>query len=293
MNFVGIDQFYLDITAWERLLPQFDAVCGVPRSGLIPAAYIALRRNIRLVELTDLLRQPEGAIERAPIRETNPIIKFNRRCGNRLLIVDDSSSEQSVTFTGLREKLANQTTLDISYGSVYRAAPNSKVDYYFREVPLPRMFGWNWYRHWWLSFTILDIDGVLCEDWQGPPEKDHDDLFRDHLKNVRPLYLPHVPVKAIVTSRLERYRNETEEWLRRHGVHYQQLVMHPAKTPEERRSMNDHASRKAAVYAQNKDAVLFVESDIRQARKIHQLTSRPVLCIDTMEMLSQKCEDLT
>jgi uncharacterized HAD superfamily protein len=253
---------------------------------MIPAAYISLRRNIRLVELTDLLREPKGAIERAPLRETNPIVKYNSRVGNRLLIVDDSSSENSVTFTGLREQLAEQTALDVSFGAVYRAAPASKVDFYHREITLPRMFGWNWYRHWWLQHALLDMDGVLCEDWKHRPEKNHDAEFVQHLKEVKPLYIPDVPIRAIVTSRLERYRKETQDWLRRHGVTYQRLIMHPARTPEERRQLNDHAERKAAAYAAQKDAVLFVESDIRQATKINQITKRPVLCIDTMEMLN-------
>jgi uncharacterized HAD superfamily protein len=286
MNFVSVQQLYDDMAAWERTLPHFDAVCGVPRSGMIPAAYISLRRNIRLVELTDLLREPKGAIERAPLRETNPIVKYNSRVGNRLLIVDDSSSENSVTFTGLREQLAEQTALDVSFGAVYRAAPASKVDFYHREITLPRMFGWNWYRHWWLQHALLDMDGVLCEDWKHRPEKNHDAEFVQHLKEVKPLYIPDVPIRAIVTSRLERYRKETQDWLWRHGVTYQRLIMHPARTPEERRQLNDHAERKAAAYAAQKDAVLFVESDIRQATKINQITKRPVLCIDTMEMLN-------
>jgi len=131
VNFVSFRQFYADIAVWERELPYFDAVCGIPRSGMIPAAYIALRRNIRLVELTDLLRKPEGAISQAPIRQTNPIIRYRQKPGNRLLIVDDTSSDQSVTITGLREQLAGQTTLDISYAAVYRASANSKVDLFF------------------------------------------------------------------------------------------------------------------------------------------------------------------
>lgn len=286
MNFVSMEEFYRDIALWERNLPKFDAVCGVPRSGMIPAAYIALRRNIRLVELNDLLREPEGAIERAPLRETNPIVRYGRRFGNKLLIVDDSSSTNSVTFTGLREKLADQTALDISYGAVYRASEKSKVDFFYREIRLPRMFGWNWYRHWWLQHALLDMDGVLCEDWMGDEEKDSDPIFMEHLKHAKPLFLPDVPVKAIVTSRLQRYRKETEDWLRRHGVQYKHLIMHPAATPEARRKAADHAERKAHAYDKDKESVLFVESDIRQAKKIHNYTGKPVLCIDTMEMLN-------
>ena len=287
MNFVSMQQLYDDVAAWERTLPTFDAVCGVPRSGMIPAAYIAIRRNIRLVELNDLLREPEGAIDRAPIRETNPIIRHNKRYENRLLIVDDSTSENSVTMSYLQEKLKDQTALDITYGAVYRAAPSSKVDLFYRDVPLPRMFGWNWYRHWWLQHAILDMDGVLCEDWKGPPEQNQDEAFMQHLRTAKPLYIPDVHVTAIVTSRLERYRKETQKWLERHGVMYQKLIMHPGPTPEARRKAGDHAERKAAAYMQFKDTVLFVESDVRQARKIHQLTKKPVLCVDTMEMFKR------
>lgn len=286
MNFVSFQRFYDDIAAWERELPQFDAVCGIPRSGMIPAGYIALRRNIRLVELTDLLREPLGAIGRAPIRETNPIVKYSRKVGRRLLIVDDSSSDQSVTITGLREKLADQLSLDITYAAVYRASEKSKVDFYYREVPQLRMFEWNWFRHWQLKTAMLDMDGVICEDWAGPPEQNDDPVFREHLKTAKPLHVPDVPIRAVVTSRLERYRAETQRWLEQHNVHYQRLIMHPAKTPEARRKAGDHAQRKAASYLQNGDSALFVESDIRQARIIHEQSKRPVLCTDTMEVLS-------
>ena len=286
MNFVSMQEMYDDMTAWERQLPVFDAVCGVPRSGLLPASYIAMRRNIRLVELTDLLKQPEGAIARAPLRSSNPIIKYKREYKNRLLIVDDSSSTNSVTFTDLREKLKDQTSLDIKYGVLYRGADNGKVDYHYRDVTLPRVFGWNWYRHWWIQFAYFDMDGVICEDWKGDPEQDKDPAFLNHVKTAQPLYIPHLPIKAVVTSRLERYRAETEDWLRRHNVHYGSLIMHPAKSPDERRRMMDHAKRKAKVYAADRKGKLFVESDIRQAREINKITSRPVLCVDTMEMLN-------
>jgi uncharacterized HAD superfamily protein len=287
MNFVSWAQLHQDIAAWERLLPAFDAVCGVPRSGLIPAAYIALRRNIRFVELADLLRQPHEAIQRAAMRDSNPIVKFNRSYGNRLLIVDDSSSERSATFNELREKLKNQTSLDISYGAVYRASSTSQLDHYYREIPLPRIFGWNWHRHFHMKRALLDMDGVLCEDWKHRPEMNNDVEFLRHMDTVKPLYIPDWPVYGIVTSRLERYRQQTEAWLRKHKVFYWQLIMHPAATPEDRRKMNDHAERKAAAYRKFKDASLFVESDAKQAEKIYKITQRPVLCVDTMAMFSR------
>ncbi len=287
MNFKSYEDFYSDIAAWERQLPEFDAVCGVPRSGLIPAAYIALRRNIRLVAISDLLNKPEGAISRAPLRNNNPKLRFKTSYGNRLLIVDDSSSDQSVTFSRLRNLLEDQQYLEISYGAVYRASSQSKVDHYYQELPQPRMFGWNWHRHWGLQSALLDMDGVICEDWAGPPEQAEDEDFVRHVESAKPLYLPEVPVLGIVTSRIERYRQQTAAWLARHGVRYRHLVMHPASTPEERRQMRDHAERKGWALRDSPRATMFVESDIRQARTIAQMnTGKPVLCTDTMEVLN-------
>jgi len=282
VNFVSNAQLYQDMEAWERKLPHFDAVCGVPRSGLIPATYIALRRNIRLVEISDLIRQPEGAIERAWLRKNNP--EKQRLVGNRILIVDDSSSDDSLTMRTLRLQLQSQKALQISYGAVYRASPASQVDHFYREVPMPRIFGWNWYRHAALADTMLDMDGVICEDWQHRPELNVDPEFVSHMHTVKPLYLPHQPVRAVVTSRLERYRPETEDWLARHGVKYERLVMHPAATVDERRRLYDHAERKGQFYANDAQARLFVESDSRQAHRIAIIARKPVLCIETMTM---------
>jgi len=287
VNFVSFDQLYKDIADWEPSLPEFDAVCGVPRSGLIPAAYLALRRNVRLVELGNLLSQPEGVLERSGLRESNPVIKLNKRYGNKLLIVDDASSENSVTFTDLRQRLKNQTSLQITYAAVYRAAPSSQVDYYYREVPHPRMFGWNWWRHSNMKLAVMDMDGVICEDWKSRPEMEDDPEFENHVVNAKPLYIPGWPIIAISTSRIEKYRKQTQEWLARHKVYYEKLIMHPAPTPEARRKLNDHAQRKAATYHKNKDAVIFVESDVKQAEKIFNLTQRPVLCTDTMSMFKK------
>lgn len=285
MNFISLDELRRDIAKWERQLPDFDAVCGVPRSGLIPATYISLRRNIRLVDLSDLLRQPEGAIQRAALRSNNPA--NDKPCGNRLLIVDDSSSNDSVTFRDLRSRLAGQTSLEITYGAVYRASPFSQTDCFYREVSLPRMFEWNWNRNWWLQSAMLDMDGVICEDWTKRWEYEVDPEFEQHVAEVKPLFLPHVPIRAVVTSRLEKYRKGTEHWLKRHGVQYAKLIMHPAKTPDLRRAVGDYATRKATAYRTDPMACLFVESSVKQAVEIFKQTQKPVLCIDNMTLLQK------
>ena len=119
---------------------------------------------------------------------------------------------------------------------------------------------------------------------KGKSEVSDDLEFAKHVREAAPLYIPQVPITAVVTSRIEKYRKETEEWLVRHNVMYSKLIMHPAATPEQRRQMNDHAIQKSEAYKSMTEANFFIESDVRQAAQIFKLTQRPVLCIDTMTM---------
>ena len=91
MNFKSYEELLADTAAWERDLPHYDAVCGVPRSGLIPASYLATRRNVRMVALDELIRDPVNIIARSPLRKYNPVMRQGRQHGNTLLIVDDLS----------------------------------------------------------------------------------------------------------------------------------------------------------------------------------------------------------
>lgn len=281
MNFISFAQFYEDIARWEKQLPQFDAVCGVPRSGLIPASYISLKRNIRMVSLDQLFNNYSKAIEQAPIRSNNPIAKNTP--GNRLLVIDDATSDDSVTFKWLQKAIEGRQGLEVVYGCVYRASEKSLANLFYRTVPQPRLFEWNWLRNWRLNGAIFDCDGALCADWKHRPEQEDDEEFLAHVNNAAPVYIPQVPITAIVTSRLEKYREPTKRWLAKHGVRYHQLIMHPAKTPQERRKMQDHADRKAAAYTLLKSATIFVESDVNQAAKIYEITKKPVLATDNMQ----------
>ena len=296
MNFKSYEDLLADTIAWERDLPHYDAVCGVPRSGLIPAGYLATRRNTRMVSLDELLRDPNNIIARSPLRKYNPVMRQNRPYGNTLLVVDDAIGN-GITLAGIKNKLDILShDLNVIYGAVYKSdaihhhkAPVFSVDHFYQEVPQPRIFGWNWFRHnFFLAGGMVDFDGVLCEDWKARPEKEHDPDFIDHVKNAKPLFLPHVQLGAIVTSRLEKYRPECEEWLRKHDVRYKRLIMHPAKTPQERRAAKDHAERKASEYNVDRLAQLFVESDVRQAKRIFDITGKPVLCTDTMTCFSRE-----
>lgn len=266
VNFVSYAQLSRDIADWITRLPRdIDAVLGVPRSGIAPASMLALFRNIKLGDLRGCFkgghRDPRVSIKKA-------------------LVLDDSS------LTGKSLLRARARTKDLPfkciYGAVYaskRAAPH--LDVYYKILPTPRIFEWNLLHHSLLSKSCVDIDGVLCVD---PTQRENDDgpRYLKFLKSAKPLYIPTVKVAALVTNRLERYRKPTEEWLAMHGVDYGQLIMHPAKSKRERQTWQG-PNHKSSVY-QLTDHRLFIESSDKQAKRIAEITGKPVICTDTMEL---------
>lgn len=286
MNFVSFDQLCTDATAWEKQLPVFDAVVGIPRSGLVPATIIALKRNIRMLDYGDFLENPMTAMQKAIVRKINPLVL--QPYGKRILVVDDSSGRNSGTIKDLRHRLAGRTgDLEISYGVVYAEIENAYVDYCFKLLAKPRFFEWNLIRHDVLTTSVCDMDGVLCEDWTGT-EVDDDPEYMRHLTSASPFMIPQRPILGIVTGRLEKYRQLTVDWLARHNVNYGFLEMHPGPTPSHRRARNDVWQRKAATYASLSNARLFIESSEQQAKCIHEKTDKPVLCSLSMTLFGNK-----
>ncbi len=157
------------------------------------------------------------------------------------------------------------------------------VDYYFEIVPLPRYFQWNILNHTTLEKACFDIDGVLCLD---PTSEQNDDgeKYTDFILNAPPLFIPGSKIGTIVTSRLEKYRKETESWLKTNNVKYNDLVMLDLPDKAARQKSNSHAEHKAKTYI-SKPYVLFVESDISQAAEINRIAKKPVLCTENFEMI--------
>ena len=132
------------------------------------------------------------------------------------------------------------------------------------------------------KILFLDIDGVLCEN-PTPEENDDGEKYIEFLRNARPKYVPTKKIGYLITSRLEKYRAETEYWLKKHGVEYDQLIMCPYQTAEERRRRGNHAIIKAIVYSQLPGTVLFVESERWQAIEIARRTFKPVFCTENQQ----------
>lgn len=257
----------------------FDCIVGVPRSGVLVGTMLALHLNLPFFHLHDFLgRRFEHTYTR---RKTDKHLRFDegRHAGARVLIVDDSSGN-GVTVTDLRKRFAEQglhDVFDIKYMAAYcLASALSRIDYHLELVPFPRVFEWNMMHHDNSRFFCVDLDGVLCVD-PTPEENDDGAAYEAFCLNAKPHLIPSSPIGAIVTARLEKYRPQTEAWLRRHGVRYERLVMCNLPTGAERRRVKAHAKMKADVY-RTLGGMLFVESDPGQAREIRMLTGKPVFC---------------
>ncbi len=260
------------------ILPRdFDLVVGIPRSGMLPANLLALYLNKPYTDINSFLN---GHIYKAGARGQF----FDIKDFKKILVVDDSVAS-GAALEKCKESLKDLSAdFNIKYCAIYVIPGKEKsVDYYFELVPLPRFFQWNILNHTTLEKACFDIDGVLCVD---PTDDQNDDgvKYTDFITNAPPLFIPGSKIGTIVTSRLEKYRKETEGWLAANKVKYNNLVMLDLPNKEARMRANSHAEHKAKTYQSN-SYVLFVESSLSQALEINRITRKPVLCTENFEMI--------
>jgi uncharacterized HAD superfamily protein/hypoxanthine phosphoribosyltransferase len=261
-----------------RVPADVDLIVGIPRSGLLPANLLALQLNKPLLDLEAFLAGHRPAVGR-----TVAATMQNLDNPRRILIVDDSiASGASMRIVRARVADAMPDKL-VTYAAIYGTKPaHEDTDIVFETVPSPRIFQWNLMRHKRLADACFDIDGILCHD-PSHEENDDGDKYERFLLTARPLLRAGVSIKHLVTSRLEKYRPQTERWLAENGVQYEKLWMLDLPSAAERRRQGAHASFKASVYVET-GAGLFVESEDQQAQEIAELSGKPVLSIEGQRM---------
>lgn len=252
MNFVSMPQLVRDVGQWAERIPPHRIVAGVENSGMLPARMLANRWGAMAMRLSDV----------------------SVKDGEDLLVVDDSLNYGGAMRRARAIAPANGSRFAAVYVSESSVA--SLVDYHFRVVPRPRFFQWNLWKHDLMSSACIDMDGVICEDYQ-PGDNDDGQRYAAFLRDALPRYIPKTQVSAIVTGRLEKYRSQTDSWLAKHGVPYGRLIMMPCDKPERRREYGI-ARFKSEVYS---DAAyqIFIESESVQAAEIAEITKKPVLLI--------------
>lgn len=278
MNYRNISDLNNIILQRLHIIPRdIDLIVGVPRSGMLPANLLALYLNRPYTDIHSFIN---GHVYKAGARGQF----FDVKQYKKILVVEDSVASGAAMLE-VKENLKHlEKQFEIKYCAVYMVPGKEKlVDYYFENVPLPRYFQWNILNHTTLEKACFDIDGVLCPD-PTPEQNDDGEKYRHFLLNAPPLFIPGSKIGTIVTSRLEKYRPETEAWLKANNIKYNDLVMLDLPDMAARQKANNHGGHKAKAYM-SKPYVLFVESEMAQALEINRLSKKPVLCTANFEMI--------
>jgi uncharacterized HAD superfamily protein/hypoxanthine phosphoribosyltransferase len=266
----------------HRIPSDVDAVVGVPRSGLMAGSLVALALNL---PLADVVGFAEGRLLASGKTRTHRGLHSGFEALRHVLVVDDSARTGSAMSEARRMLTEACPDKRFTFCAIYGLREVAReLDFVFEIVADPRIFQWNVMHHGLLGNACVDIDGVLCRDPQDH-ENDDGEAYLRFLSEVAPLHRPTQTIGALVTSRLEKYRPQTEGWLRSHGVAYQKLVMLDLPDMASRRRLNAHGSFKAEYYRKS-DATLFIESELSQAETIVRVSGKPVLCMDGPIMLS-------
>lgn len=276
MNFVSFAELTQDVSHWIDQKPQWRelaGVVGIPRSGMLPATMIALRLNLPLADLESFMAQGGRFYPARHGRSGNYAPLSAER--TRILLVDDSVSAGATMEWAFGELARMRLPWQFDFAAVYGPTDREYEGVaHYRRVPSPRMFEWNWTRSAYLDDAMLDFDGVLCVDPEPIITGDRS-LYERWLRDAQPLHIPLRRFRAVVSARLERYRDVSERWLHNNNVSCADLYLINA-TEEEREAGDLYWKHKAHHYG-NSASPLFVESCPVQAEKIHAATGKVVM----------------
>ena len=260
------------------LLPQLaglkiKGVVGIPRSGMLPATMIAMWLNAPIYFLDPLnnLLPMSGATKFGGQR----MLDYKGSNGS-LLVVDDT------VYAGTAMKNIKPRFLEDVYFSAVYVKPEAKefVDFYAKELPPPHLLEWNLFNCTYIEHALLDFDGIFCPNVPHEVCQD-EEKYIDHIKNVKPFphRIPKTRCRGIVTARLEKYRDITEWWLKKHGINYGSLKMYPTEDEAKRdkNHVEEASAFKANVFLES-DAKFFIESEISEAIRIRKKTGKLVIC---------------
>jgi len=281
MHYRSIDDLNRDVKNWLLRLPEdIEIVAGLPRSGMLAANMLALHMNLPLTDVQGII---EGRVlmsgPRCAVQADADFLATPRK----VMVLDDC------VFTGKQVENAKRRIDEASlphqvlYGGVYVEPQKAgMLDFYCKCLPWPHVFEWNIMHHWILQNSCVDIDGVLC---RNPSVEEDDDgpAYEAFIRDAAPYIRASRKIGWLVTCRLEKYRRQTIEWLARHGVQYDNLVMLDLPDRRSRLRARCDASFKAQTY-RSTNASLFIESSRYLSAEIAKIAGREVFCTDTAEM---------
>ena len=272
--YITWDQFNRDIIDFSDSLKGkgYDAVIGVPRSGLVVATQMSIRMGLPLYSIGEYgpIYLGGGLRVRKRVFESIP---------RKALLVEDSTVSGTSVSEAVRWMGDEMESWDVSIAAVYATPGQIKnIDEYHRELELPHWFEWHLM---WSSYLMeqlkvgVDFDGILCPDFTA--EQDDDGWrYLDAMKKAKCLVPQGTYIHAIITARLEKYRPWTEEWLNRFGISYKHLIMGQWASKAERESACIGSYK--AEYINKLGCRLFIESCPHQSIVIKDKIQYGVLC---------------
>jgi len=272
--YITWQQFNQDIIDFSDSLKGkgYDAVIGVPRSGLVVASQMSIRMGLPLYSIGEYGPIYLGGGRRVRNRVIEGIPK-------KALLVEDSTNSGTSVTEAVRWMGDEMESWGVSIAAVYATPSQIKnIDEYHRELELPHWFEWHLM---WSSCLMeqlnvgVDFDGILCPDFTA--EQDDDGWrYLDAMKKAKCLVPQGTYIHAIITARLEKYRPWTEEWLNRFGISYKHLIMGQWASKAERESACIGSYK--AEYINKFGCRLFIESCPHQSIVIKDKIQYGVLC---------------
>lgn len=279
MKFITYSELNKDLIENIFKIPRdIDLIVGIPRSGLALACMIGLYMNKPVTDLDAFLQERFYSVGKT--KNHNDIIREFSQTKKVLIVEDTVCSGNSIR--DAKQKVKKYVgTMKIIYLAAYtRRETRELVDINFKDIDDDRVFEWNYLHNTLLERACVDMDGVLCID---PTEEENDDgwKYKKFIETAKIKLLPTRKIGYIVTSRLEKYREETEAWLHKNNIQYNKLYMMDFASAQERRKLGNHAEYKAKIYKQLKDTCWFIESNNFQAQRIAEMTGKGVFCIES------------
>jgi len=281
-RFVTSQQLQHDIkTLISKLPSDIDVIAGVARSGLSVATMVAMYLHLPMVTIRQNLHDIIDTGNGWRLGGTKHI-----KPHGKVLVIDDTV----MTGNSLKaiKPLVEKHFKSHIFAAVYvNPAAKMKPHVWAVNLPWPHLLEWNLFNSVISPSIAVDFDGILCHDC--PPGSDDDGRkYLNFIQNAPPLYTPRRnPIPLIVTARIEKYRSETEAWLKKWRINYNKLIMHPAGSLRER-ERDDIPRYKAMHYAEwanNHKAmpgpILFIESEDWQAKRIAEISNKRVICPST------------
>lgn len=251
---------------------SYDLILGIPRSGMMIASMISLKLAVPLSTPDNFCNGVIWASKKIDIGDIR-----------KILIVDDTASTGGTMREVVKMVENSNKYVSIETGALFVSVKGkNEVDKYYHVMPEPILGEWN-LLHQKIGGVGFDMDGVLCEDC--PIGSDDNELkYEEFLNNAKPLYIPAYEIDAIITSRLEKYRPQTEAWLKKHGVKYK--VMFMWNIPDKKMRGTGSSEYKSQLL--NRLFLdYYVESNLSEAEYIWNHTKIPTICIETMSMFNE------